>query len=80
MKKYIRKISKCYVVEEDSPYPFNVVKICRSRKLAEHYVRVLNPKWEEAFGLKLQVTEMPFYEDLNYDTEIVEVAEDSDIE
>ena len=75
-RKYVRKISKCYVVEEDSLYPFTVVKICRSRRLAEHYVRVLNPKWQEAFGLDLTVTEMPFYEDLDYETRIVEVAED----
>ena len=79
-RKYVRKISKCYVVEEDSPYPFRIIKICRSRKLAEHYVRVLTPKWKECFGLELQVTEMPFYEDLDYETRIVEIADDGGIE
>lgn len=79
-KRYIRRISKCYIVEEDSIFPDKLIKICRSKRLAEHYVRVLTPKWKEAFGLDLRITEMPFYEDLDYETEIVEIAEDSDIE
>jgi hypothetical protein len=79
-KKYVRRISKCYLVEEVSPYPTEVVKICRSRRLAEHYVRVLSPKWEECFGLELTVSEAPFYEDLDYETRIVVVADDEGIE
>ena len=79
-KRYTRRISKCYIVEEDSMFPDKLIKICRSKRLAEHYVRVLTPKWKEAFGFGLRVSEMPFYEDLDYETEIVEIAEDSDIE
>lgn len=79
-RRYVRKISKCYIVEEDSIFPDKLVKICRSKKLAEHYVRVLSPKWIEAFGFGLRVVEMPFYEDLDYRTQVVEVAEDSGIE
>lgn len=79
-RRYVRKISKCYIVEEDSIFPDKLVKICRSKKLAEHYVRVLSPKWIKAFGFGLRVVEMPFYEDLDYDTMVVEVAEDSGVE
>ena len=78
--RYVRKISKCYIVEEDSIFPDKLVKICRSKKLAEHYVRVLSPKLIDAFGFGLRVVEMPFYEDLDYDTMVVEVAEDSGVE
>ena len=79
-RRYVRKISDCYVVEEDSPFPDKLVKICRSKRLAEHYVRVLSPKWIEAFGFGLRVVKMPFYEDLDYRTQVVEIAEDSGIE
>ena len=79
-KRYTRRISKCYIVEEDGIFPDKLIKICRSKRLAEHYVRVLTPKWKETFGIGLRVVEMPFYEDLDYETEIVEIAEDSDIE
>ena len=37
-------------------------------------------QWIEAFGFGLRVVEMPFYEDLDYDTMVVEVAEDSGVE
>ena len=74
-KKYTRRVSKCYIVEEDSMFPDRLIKICRSKRLAEHYVRILTPKWKEAFGLDLRVTEMPFYEDLGYETEIVDIVD-----
>ena len=62
-KKGLRRVSKCYIVEDDAPFESFPVKICRTRRLAEHYVRILTPKWEEAFGFGLRVTECPFYED-----------------
>lgn len=75
MVKYTRKISTIYILQEDSPYFESYLKICRTRTLAEHYRRILEPKWIEAFGFGLRIVEEKFYEDLTiispeFETEI----------
>lgn len=70
-----RRISKCYILEEDIPFEASPIKICRTRKLAEHYKRILSPKWEEAFGYGLRVQETKFYEDDTEETEVYNVYE-----
>ena len=69
-------MSKCYIVEDDAPFESFPVKICRTRRLAEHYKRILTPKWEEAFGFGLRVVEFPFYEDDEADIEVNILIED----
>ena len=78
--KCTRRISKCYLLEEDIGFETSPIKICRSRKLAEHYQRILTPKWEEAFGFGLRVVEMPFYEDTTVDVPVDVVLEDITLE
>lgn len=74
--KHRRKISKCYLVVKDCGFESEPIKICRSKKLAEHYCLVLTSKWEKMFGFGLIVQEWKFYEDTEIDTETIEVYED----
>lgn len=77
--KYMRRVSNCYLLEEDVGFETSPVKICRSRELAEHYKRILTPKWIEAFGFGLRVVETRFYEDLRAPTPVECAVEDWDI-
>mgnify|MGYP006908903902 CR=1 FL=1 len=72
--KFTRKKTICYIVEDDAPFESFPVRICSSRRLAEHYVRVLSPKWEECFGFGLRVTEFPLYVDMEEDLEFETVC------
>ena len=63
-KQYTRKISKCYILEDDAPFESSPMRICRTRALAEHYKRILEPTWKEAFGFGLRIVEMKFYEEI----------------
>lgn len=74
--KYMRKVSKCYLVEEDVGFETSPVKICRTKELAEHYQRILTPKWIEAFGYGLRVVEERFYEDLRVSVPVDVVCEE----
>ena len=63
-KQYTRKISKCYILEDDAPFESSPIRICKTRALAEHYKRILEPQWKEAFGFGLRIVEMKFYEEI----------------
>ena len=63
-KQYTRKISKCYILEDDAPFESSPIRICRTRALAEHYKRILEPMWIEAFGFGLRITEEKLYEEI----------------
>lgn len=65
-----RRISICYILEEDSPFESSPIKICRSKRLAEHYKKILSPKWKDTFGFDLFIREEKFYEDDDFETEI----------
>lgn len=62
-KQYTRKISKCYILEDDAPFESSPIRICRTKELAEHYKKILEPKWLESFGFGLRVMEEKFYEE-----------------
>ena len=64
-KQYTRKISKCYILEDDAPFESSPIKICRTLPLAEHYKRILEPMWIEAFGFGLRITEEKLYEEIS---------------
>ena len=76
MAEYTRKVCKCYLVKEDHPYAWDTIKICSSKELAEHYVRLLSPKWKAALGVDLTVQEDYFYEDLTRDEEVKVLIEE----
>lgn len=68
---FTRKKITIWIVEEDSPYGlFETIRICSSKKLAEHYKRILSPKWEEAFGYGLRVVEDNLYIDTTEDLQV----------
>ena len=75
--KYTRKKITIWIVEEDSPYGlFETIRICSSKALAEHYKRVLSPKWEEAFGYGLRVIEDNLYIDMTEDLQVETMVSD----
>ena len=63
MTDYNRKISKCYILEEDLPIESSPIRICNTKKLAEHYKRILTPKYLKAFGIGLRIVEYNYYEE-----------------
>ena len=76
-KKYSRKKITIWKVEEDSPYGFyETIRICSSKALAEHYKRVLSPKWEALFGYGLRVVEDNLYIDMTEDLQVETIVSD----
>lgn len=78
--KFKRRVTRCYVLEDDAPFESSPIKICRSRRLAEHYKRILEPKWEEAFGFGLRIIEEKFYEDDEAETPVENIIQLHELE
>ena len=68
--KYTRKKITVWIVEDDAPFESFPVRICSSKRLAEHYVKVLSPKWMDAFGFGLRVMEGSLYIDMTEDLKV----------
>lgn len=57
-----RVITTCYVLETLEPYENgDTIKICSNRRIAEHYQRLLQPKFQESMGIDLVITEHRFH-------------------
>ena len=57
-----RVITTCYVLETLEPYGNgDIIKICSNRDIAEHYQRLLQPKFKESMGVDLVITEHKFH-------------------
>lgn len=57
-----RVITTCYVLETLEPYGNgDIIKICSNRRIAEHYQRLLQPKFQESMGIDLVITEHRFH-------------------
>ena len=63
--KSIKVVSVWNVVEETG-FESEPIKICNSKRLAEHYKRVLAPKYKQAFGIPLTIVEDKLYIDTKY--------------
>ena len=56
-----RVITTCYVLETLEPYGNgDIIKICSNRDIAEHYQRLLQPKFKESMDIDLAITEHRF--------------------
>lgn len=56
-------ITKCYLLEEDTPQGAHPLKICQTRQLAEEYKKMMEPLWERTFSTKLRIVTQNFYMD-----------------